>query len=471
MGTVLLATALLLVAAAPAAAAPRLVSIGTFSQPVFVASPPGDTHLYVVEKAGTIKLVGGGTFLDISSQVLSSNEERGLLSMAFSPNYATNGLFYVFYTADDPPGEIRVVEYRRSADPNRADPNSARPLYTTPHAQTFHNGGQLQIGPDGMLYVSIGDNGQSADAQDTSVPYGKILRLNPATGAAAAGNPHGVVWSWGLRNPWRFTFDRGTGDLIIGDVGDGTREEVDWARAPQAGRAVNYGWPCKEGTENHAGSCSGTITGPAFDYGRSGDCNAVVGGYVVRDRGLPTLTGRLLYGDLCHEGLRSIALPNSGDRAEPLNVPALSSFGEDGCGHIFATSLNGPVYRIQDGAVSPCSSSSADTAPPGLAVGLAGVRKLLKKRALRVGVRCSEACSVTVGTRFRKVRRLKARHRTLAVQQRKVVRIKLGKALTRKLRKRVRRRGFVRIAVTVRATDAAGNVAKKTKRGRVKRRR
>jgi hypothetical protein len=468
MRSVLLALGLLLACAAPAAAAPSLVKIGDFDRPLYVASPPGDTHLFVVEKGGTIKVVGGGTFLDISSQVNGSDEERGLLSMAFSPGYASNGLFYVFFT--DTAGDIRIVEYKRSANALAANPGSARPIFFAEHSdQQFHNGGQLQFGPDGMLYASIGDREFRDNAKDTGNPYGKVLRLNPATGGAASGNPFGVVWAYGLRNPWRFSFDRGTGDIAIGDVGDQTWEEIDWGAAPNRARGVNFGWPDSEGL----GSVG---TDPIVARNHNEGFCAIVGGYVVRDPGLPTLRGRYIYGDNCNTSLwTTTPRTGAGDEVElPLTVAALTSFGEDACGHIYVASLAGPVYRLQDGAVSPCSlggGQTADTTPPGLAVGLAGVRKLLKTRRLRIGVRCSEACQVTVGTRLRNVRRLKARHRTLTANQRKVVRIKLSKPLAKKLRKRVKRRGFVRIAVTVRATDAAGNVAKKTKRGRVKRRR
>jgi hypothetical protein len=467
MRTVLLGLALALAGAAPAAAAPKLVKIGDFDRPMFVASPPRDTHIFVVEKGGTIKIVGGGTFLDISSDVNGSQEERGLLSMAFSPSYTSNGLFYVFYT--DTEGDVRIVEYKRSTNPLRADPATRRPIFFAEHSDDeFHNGGQLQFGPDGMLYASIGDAQDSSNAPDTGVPYGKVLRLNPATGGAAAGNPFGnVVWAYGLRNPWRFSFDRATGDIAIGDVGENTWEEINWGAAPGRGRAVNFGWPASEGMGSSG-------TNPIVAHSHSDGWRAIVGGYVVRDQGLPTLRGRYIYGDFAHPRLYS-AVPRTGadDKPTGLEMQALTSFGEDACGHIYTASLNGQVYRLQDGAVSSCSLAGqpTDTTPPGLAVGLTGVRKLLKKRVLRIGVRCSEACEVAVGTRLRKVRRLGTRHRSLTANQRKVVRVKLSKALTKKLRKRVRRRGFVRIAVTVRATDAAGNVATATKRGRLKRRR
>src|SRR3954454_17212812 len=326
----LLTFALLLALAAPAAAEPKLVSLGNFSEPLYVTSPPNDQRLFVVEKAGKIQLVGGGTFLDISDLVKSDAEERGLLSMAFSPSYASDGLFYVDYTAE-PSGDISVVQYRRSAaDPNKADPNSARPLFTTPHAQSFHNGGQLQIGPDGMLYVSIGDNGDMDNAQRLNDnPYGKILRLNPATGAAASGNPHDRIWSYGLRNPWRFSFDRLTGDIAIGDVGsDGTsaREEINWGAAPGRARDVNFGWPDSEGFESPGQQ-------PLVAHPHSGSevfC-AITGGYVVRDPGLPTLNGRYIYGDYCNASLWTLTpRTGAGDAKVPgITVSYPTSFGQD----------------------------------------------------------------------------------------------------------------------------------------------
>ena len=469
MRAVLLGVALLLTAAAPAAAAPQLVKLGDFDHPVYVTSPPRDSHVFVVEKPGRIKVVGGGTFLDIASLVNGTDEERGLLSMAFSPDYPSNGLFYVFYTAAEPAGEIRVVEYKRSANPLQADPRSARTIFRTAHSAANHNGGQLQFGPDGMLYVSIGDNAERDNAKATSNPFGKILRLNPATGGAADGNPYGVVWSYGLRNPWRFSFDRASGDIAIGDVGEGTWEEIDWGAAPGRARGVNFGWPDSEGVGN-------TGQDPIIEHGHSGDdpfC-AIVGGYVVRDSGLPTLRGRYLYGDNCNTSLWTTT-PRTGAGGEvklPLSVAALTSFGEDACGHIYAASLNGPVYRLQDGAVSSCSfnGTPADTTPPGVAVRLTGVRRLLKTRRLGVRVRCSEACQATIRPRLRHVKRLATRRRSLASNTTKTVLLKLSKATVKRLRARVRRRGFVRISVNVRAVDAAGNVTAVTKRGRVKRR-
>ncbi len=456
MRTLLLAAALALVAAAPASAAPELVKLGDFTDPVHVASPPNDSRVFVVEQAGLVKIVGGGTFIDLTGPTNSGDLERGLLSIAFPPDYATSGLFYVFLTAD-PSGNVQVREYRRSAaDPNVADPSPVRTLLDEPHNAGNHNGGQLQFGPDGALYASIGDNADSANAQDPNSPFGKLHRIVPATGARQ-------IWSSGLRNPWRFSFDRATGDLLIGDVGGSSYEEVNWSRAPNAGQGVNYGWPCNEGP-NGADSCG---TRAAF-WHENGPFCAIVGGYVVRDTGLPTLNGRYLYGDNCNAKLWSAALGSGGGVETALEVSGLSSFGEDSCGHIYVVSRGSDaVYRLQDGAPSTCSVSVpvSDVTAPSVRVRLRGVRG----RRLRVQLRCDEACRVTVNSRLRRVRRLKARHRSLAANRRAIVRVKLGRKVARRMRRALARRGYVRLVVRVRAADAAGNARVVTRHGRIKR--
>jgi glucose/arabinose dehydrogenase len=345
----LLAAVLALLLAAPASAAPELVKIGDFTDPVHVASPPNDTRVFVVEKGGRVKIAGGGTFLDASALTNGNDEERGLLSIAFPPDYASSGKFYVFLT-DASSGALRVLEYLRSADPSRANPAPARELLSIPHGPEYHNGGQLQFGPDGMLYVSTGDGHTSANAQDVNSLLGKILRLDPATGGAAPGNPYGRVWAYGLRNPWRFTFDRATGDMLIGDVGDDQREEVDWARGPNAASGLNFGWPCYEGrvpfdTTMH---CPNAVF-PLFDYSHDGGACSVTGGVVVHDPRLPKLDGVYLYADLCVGALEALrirkgAVPESVDLGVTIGEPA--SFGVDGLGRVYVTSLAGGVYRL-----------------------------------------------------------------------------------------------------------------------------
>ncbi|HWM08658.1 MAG TPA: PQQ-dependent sugar dehydrogenase [Solirubrobacteraceae bacterium] len=453
----LLAATILLLAAAPASAAPALVKLGDFSDPVHVASPPLDSRVFVVERAGLVRIVGGGTFLDLRQETNTGNVERGLLSIAFPPDYAASGLFYVFLTSE-PSGDVEVQEYRRSANPDVASPTRVRTLLDVPHTAGNHNGGQLQFGPDGALYVSIGDNADSGTAGNPNSPYGKIHRIVPATGARQ-------VWASGLRNPWRFTFDRDTGDLLIGDVGGSAYEEINWSRGPNAGQGVNYGWPCNEGP-NGADSCGAR----AALWHQNGAFCAIVGGYVVRDPGLPTLNGRYLYGDNCNGRLWSAALGSGQGVATPIAVSGLSSFGTDTCGHIYVAARGAnAVYRLQDGEPSTCTAAPApvaDATAPGLRVNVLKP----KRRSLRVAVRCSEACSVAVSSRLRRVQRLKVRRRSLAANQRAVVSVRMKRATARRLRRAVRRRGYVRIAVTVQATDAAGNRVSVTRRGRIRRR-
>src|SRR5215211_825002 len=258
--------------ASPASAA-SLEPIGTYSSPVYVTSDPGDEdRIFVVEQDGRIQLTAGGAtsqFLDLDPIVLSAGEpgggnEQGLLSMAFAPDFHTSGRFYVDYTGTDG-GSLHVAELTASGD--FADPATLRDVITIPHpgAQN-HNGGQLQFGPDGYLYVSTGDGGSGGGpAQDPNNLLGKILRIAPTPGGGhtvPGDNPLGnEVWSLGLRNPWRFSFDRATGDILIADVGQSAFEEVDHSLAPGAGRGLNFGWPCREAfAAGPGGGCAGTLT-------------------------------------------------------------------------------------------------------------------------------------------------------------------------------------------------------------------
>src|SRR3954469_21336503 len=261
-----LAPALLAVAAPAASAAVHLTPIGDFSTPVYVTAPPGDPHrLFVVEKGGRIMEVRDGQkqaapFLDISGDVKSDGSEQGLLSMAFAPDYATSRKFYVYYTAPRP-GDgggsvITVQEFQAAAgNPDAVDPASRRTILTVDHPTNGnHNGGQLQFGPDGQLYAGTGDGGSGNDppsnAQNANSQLGKLLRIDRVNGGAS-------IQALGLRNPWRFSFDRQTGDLIIGDVGQNAYEEVDFTPAG-AGAGINYGWRCFEGFHRTSNSCSMT---------------------------------------------------------------------------------------------------------------------------------------------------------------------------------------------------------------------
>ena len=346
----------------------KLKSVGSFSSPTYVTSPPGDrSRLFVVERAGRIRVVRDGRklrapFLDIRGQVRTDGE-RGLLSMAFAPDYERSGLFYVYF--NDRAGDIHIQELKRTAsDPERADAGSARNLLTIGHREfPNHNGGQLQFGPDGKLYAGIGDGGGAGDphghGQSLTTRLGKLLRIDPRRGSpySVAGNPFanrggGVrreIWAYGLRNPWRFSFDRRTGDLVIADVGQDAFEEIDFARRGR-GRGANYGWDKFEGRSRYSGGrAPGHVRPRVVKSHDSGWCS-ITGGYVVRDRALRSLYGRYVYGDLCRSGVRSVKLGRSGgasgDRSAGVSVGNLVSFGEDARGHVYAVSLSGRVYRL-----------------------------------------------------------------------------------------------------------------------------
>lgn len=351
----------------------KLTKLGDFDQPLYVTQPGGDTSdLFVVERTGAIRVIHNGTvqpqpFLDVSGRITSAGTEQGLLSMAFAPDYAKSGRFYVDYT--DTNGDTRVVEYRRSAgNPLRADPGSAREVLGVKQPFENHNGGLVLFGPDGDLYIGLGDGGSEGDpqrnGQNLGTLLGKILRIDPLQ---QGGEPYGIpkgnpfvgrpgarpeIFEYGLRNPWRFSFDPFNGALAIGDVGQNEFEEVDYLPRGRAAGA-NLGWSAFEGDARFNGdqSPAGAVP-PIFVYSHSGGGCSITGGYVIRDRRLPTLYRRYLYGDFCLGELHSLipALPSArDDKPLGLKVPALSSFGEDSAGHVYATSLSGPVYRLDPG--------------------------------------------------------------------------------------------------------------------------
>ena len=329
-----------------------LVATGLRS-PVAATSAPGEEgRLYIVEQAGRIRVLENKElldepFLDITSEVTSGGEQ-GLLSVAFHPRYDANGLFYVNYT--DTNGDTRVVEYR---DPADGKPVRQRELLYVRQPYSNHNGGQLAFGPDGLLYVGMGDGGGSGDpenhAQDLSDRLGKLLRLNvdqPSTEWEMAG--------YGLRNPWRFSFDRVKGDLWIGDVGQSTLEEIDFVSAPDLGGLYNFGWNVYEGSElfeDKPLAPGGILVEPRTEYTHDLGCS-VTGGYVYRGTKLrQEAWGRYFYGDYCSGRIWSLARWEGEvtRRGHPFRVDQLTSFGEDSDGELFALSRDGSVYQYVRG--------------------------------------------------------------------------------------------------------------------------
>ena len=357
-----------------AAAGVRLLRLGTFRSPTYLAAPPGDTdRRFVTERAGRIRVVVGrrklrAPLLDIASRVRTDGES-GLLSMAFAPDYARSRRFYVYYV--DNAGTLRVESYLASArNPNRAQAGSRRLVIRQAHPRFNHKGGQLQFGRDGALYVGFGDGGGGDDpddnAQNLGRRLGKLLRIvprpgggyrvprdNPFVGRAGA---RGEVFAYGLRNPWRFSFDRRTGDLALADVGQDAVEEVDFlpassrARRPRGG--VNFGWDRFEGRSLNPGGSAPAAPGhvpPVLQRTHAQGFCSITGGYVIRDRSLGSLYGAYVYGDLCDSRLRVARLRASGargDRALGVRVPSLVSFGEDARGRVHAVSLDGAVFRL-----------------------------------------------------------------------------------------------------------------------------
>jgi glucose/arabinose dehydrogenase len=338
--------------------------------PLYLTSPPGDTdRLFIVEQGGTIRIVKGGAllpdpFLDISDRV-SSGGERGLFALAFDPAYGSNGRFLVHYT--DPDGNTRLSVFHVSTDPDRADPASETIVFAAQQPFSNHNGGQILFGPDGYLYLGLGDGGGAGDPQGNGQKItdvlADILRLDVSSGTAAvppADNPfvgrsdaEPRIWSYGLRNPWRFSFDRATGDLYIADVGQNAWEEVDVASAAAGiGKGVNYGWNRMEGAHCYgASSCDTTgLALPVLEYDHGQGCS-ITGGYVYRGAAIPALQGHYFYGDYCSGWVRSFQVQD-GKAVDQAQWPTLApggpvlSFGEDQAGELYVLSGNGTVFRI-----------------------------------------------------------------------------------------------------------------------------
>lgn len=313
-----------------------------FDSPVHVTGRRGDARLYVVEQEGRIRIVRNGrisgTLLDISSRVACCGEQ-GLLSVAFHPRYSRNGKFYVYYTAP----ANRVVEYRGR--------RALRTLLNVADPYSNHNGGQLHFGPDGRLYLGMGDAGSGGDpenrAQNPDSPFGKLLSINV--------DSRGARWrtdGLGLRNPWRFSFDRRTGDLYIGDVGQNAWEEVDFTPRRSPG-VENYGWDVYEGRVKYEDKspAAGRIVFPIAVYRLGGHC-AVVGGFVYRGTAVRAALGRYFYGDNCSGAVWSLRVVGGkarNIRRESSRLEGVASFGEDSRGELYAVTLGGTVYRLRAG--------------------------------------------------------------------------------------------------------------------------
>lgn len=359
----------------------KLTSVATnVDRPVLVTSPPGAANEFeIVEQTGAIlRFVNGveqtAPFLDLSDRVKIVSE-TGLLGVAFAPDFATSHKLYVDYNGLEGNGDLHVVEYRTYPD-NTAlvDPGSARELLHIVKPWENHSGGMLQFGPDDHLYISVGDGDSGvlhppgAFAQTLDDLLGDILRIDPQPepepdGAAytvPADNPFvgvpGVrpeIWAYGLRNPWRFWIDPPTGTMVIGDVGLGNREELDVVPGSAlAHGGEDFGWPCFEGTlaQTFQTDCVDPVP-PAYEYDHAGGRCGVIGGFVSRDPDVPALFGRYLFADLCAGHVLSSMLSNDGTLGAPadtgLSVDAPTSFGGDGAGHVYVTTLHGDVFRFE----------------------------------------------------------------------------------------------------------------------------
>ena len=339
---------------------------GTFQKPVYLTAPAGDQRLFVVEQAGRIRIVKNGAavstpFLDIADRVKSGGEQ-GLLSIAFDPAYATNGFFYVNFT--DRRGDTNVERFKVSVNPDVADPASAKLLLKIEQPYSNHNGGHVMFGPDGMLWIGTGDGGSGGDprgnGQNKNSLLGKMLRIDVRSGSPYAiprENPwpdgrggKAEIWAYGLRNPWRFAFDRTSSLVYIADVGQGEWEEVHIEPATRAG--LNYGWNIMEGSECFRDdNCSRAgLQIPQVTYNHVGAACSITGGFVYRGRALPTIAGHYFYSDYCAGWLRSFIYSDGkvSDRHEWTmdRIGHIVSFGEDAAGELYIVAEDGRIFRF-----------------------------------------------------------------------------------------------------------------------------
>jgi glucose/arabinose dehydrogenase len=371
------------------------VASGLTSPVTVTNAGDGSGRLFIVQQTGEIRILINGTvlptpFLDISELVGCGCGEQGLLGLAFHPDYANNGFFYVDYTDDD--GNTQVARYTVSAvDPNVADPGSRHPILNQDQPFSNHNGGQLAFGPDGYLYIALGDGGSGGDPQENgqnlNTWLGKILRVdingddfpdpdlnyavppdNPFVGIAGLDE----IWAYGVRNPWRCTFDRVTGDFFIADVGQGTREEINFQPAASSG-GENYGWDVLEGTFCHEdipqGSCNQFLTGgstlPVLEYSHAFGCS-VTGGYRYRGQAYPQLQGIYFYSDLCSGTIWGAIQDNGKWVSQDLLQSGLTvtTFGEDEAGEIYVANYSdGTLYQIVAEGPTPTPTATVTPTP------------------------------------------------------------------------------------------------------------
>jgi hypothetical protein len=487
-----------------AGAAVMLQTVGpSFQQPVAVAGAPGDDErLYVVEQRGTIQVVRGGVageFADLTGPVQDGGEQ-GLLGLAFAPDFQTSRLLYVYFT--DTNGDNRVEELRAPTS-DAIDPGSRRLVLLLSHpSASNHNGGTLRFGPDGHLWLAPGDGANGANARSLASPLGKVLRIDPrgtlpGEYAIPPDNPfvgtpgaRGEVWAYGLRNPFRFAFDRATGDLVVGDVGQGTTEEIDHLPAATGrGKGADLGWDACEGSFAQGSRVTPCpLTGavlPAIDKFQDADgFRSIIAGPVVRDATLPSLDGRLVYGDFFVDELRTAVLGGAGasdDRevGPGVVVPQLTSLGEDAAGCVYASSAAGPVYRLVEldrripcvlpptppggsgGSGGPRAGRVGDDGAPNLSASARRRQRVLRNGGPIVRARCDARCSVAAGGRLR-VGRATFRLRrvtggTDAAGEPVRLRPRLGRRATAALRAALADGRRPLLAVRIRARDADGD--------------
>jgi glucose/arabinose dehydrogenase len=350
------------VAATVRGARVRLERVATANAPLVMATRRGTTDLYIAERAGRVRVLSGGSLgapiLDISANV-TTDFEKGLLGLAFSPD---GTLLYASYTDEN--SDTRIDEFRMNG--NTADVASRRVVLQIDQPAGNHNGGNILFGPDGYLWIGMGDGGGSGDryrnAQNLDTLLGDFLRIDPLGRGAGAyaippdnpyvnGGGRPEIWMSGLRNPWRWSFDRVTGDLWVGDVGQNAWEEIDLLPAPERGRGANLQWPLREGLHKYEGDAPPGSTAPVFEYDRSNGACSVTGGYVYRGRAVPALAGAYVYGDYC-EGTLYALVPKAGGGYERVGLGVnagkgtLVSFGEDTEGELYVLGLAGAISKL-----------------------------------------------------------------------------------------------------------------------------